>query len=340
MEEQSSTDYNCIDYRKKEIDLTLIVSALNEEGNILRFYDEASKSADDHSRSLEIIFVDDGSTDGTYNMMIAAAHRASLQDHVHVQVISFSRNFGKESAMYAGLQKANGRYIGFIDADLQQLPDTAFEMLNKLELNPEYDCVAAFQEQRNAGSFTNWFSHLFYSVLSESSGMDVIQDASDFRIFKSEVGNALLSMPEYHRFSKGLFAWIGFKTLPFPYTPCERYAGESTWSFKKLMKYAIDGLLSFTTFPLRIATYLGLIVSLVAFLYILVVILQRIFMDIDIPGYATIVVLILFLGGIQLLVLGIIGEYIARICTEGKHRPIYIERRYLDSDAIQHDERC
>lgn len=319
-----------------DIDLSLIVSAFNEEGNVEPFYHEAVRCARIHNSNLEIVFVDDGSTDNTYSKLKEAVRIASEQNDIRVKVISFSRNFGKESAMYAGLQNATGQYQCLIDADLQQPPETAFQMLDLLKQNPDYDCVAAFQESRKeqGGSLTSWFSHKFYSMLSKSSGMPVISDASDFRVFKAEVGSALLSMKEYYRFSKGMFAWIGFRTLPFPYTPRERLSGTTTWSFKKLCRYAIDGLLSFTSFPLRIATYLGLLVSLAAFLYMMVVLFQRLVFGADIPGYTTIVILILFLGGVQLLVLGIIGEYLARMYAEEKRRPVYIVRKKLDSECL------
>lgn len=320
-----------------DIDLSLIVSAFNEEGNVEPFYHEAARCAWIHNSNLEIVFVDDGSTDNTYSKLKEVVRIASEQNDIRVKVISFSRNFGKESAMYAGLQNATGQYQCLIDADLQQPPETAFQMLDLLKQNPDYDCVAAFQESRKeqGGSLTSWFSHKFYSMLSKSSGMPVISDASDFRVFKAEVGRALLSMKEYYRFSKGMFAWIGFRTLPFPYTPRERLSGTTTWSFKKLCRYAIDGLLSFTSFPLRIATYLGLLVSLAAFLYMMVVLFQRLVFGTDIPGYTTIVILILFLGGVQLLVLGIIGEYLARMYAEEKRRPIYIVRKKLDSECLE-----
>lgn len=321
---------------RNEADLSLIVSAFNEEGNIEAFYRESVRCAQLFNRTIEIVFVDDGSTDETFSKMDNAARLAANERRIRVKAISFSRNFGKESAMYAGLQNATGEYFCLIDADLQQPPETALQMLDLLKKNPDYDCVAAYQESRRGGSsLVSWFSHTFYSVLSRSSGMPIISDASDFRVFKSDVGRALLSMKEYHRFSKGLFAWIGFRTLPFPYTPQERLSGTTTWSFKKLLRYAIDGLLSFTCFPLRIATYLGLFVSMAAFLYMMIVLFQRLIFGADIAGYATIVILILFIGGVQLLVLGIIGEYLARMYAEEKRRPIYIVRNKLDSSDYE-----
>jgi glycosyltransferase involved in cell wall biosynthesis len=248
-----------------------------------------------------------------------------------VRVVSFSRNFGKEAAMYAGLAQASGRHCCFIDADMQQRPETAFAMLAELEKNPGFDCVAACQQNRRQGRVRAWLSRRFYGAFSSSSGMDVVDGASDFRVFTRAVADALLHMPEYFRFSKGLFAWIGFKTLPFAYSPDERLSGTTTWSLPKLVRYAAEGILSFSTSPLRIATFCGGLASFAALVYAIVVAVQRIAFGAEVPGYATIVILILLIGGVQLLVLGIMGEYLARAYIQGKHRPVYIVRETFSS---------
>ncbi len=312
------------------IDLTLVASAYNEQDNVVPFYEAAVSAANAAGKTLEIVFVDDGSADATGQRLREIVGRAGREGRI-VRVVSFSRNFGKEAAMYAGLGQAAGRHCCFIDTDLQQRPETAFAMLAELENNPGFDCVAACQENRRQGRVRAWFSRRFYGTFSSSSGLDVVDGASDFRVFSRPVADALLRMPEYFRFSKGLFAWIGFRTLPFAYTPDERHSGTTTWSFSSLMRYAAEGILSFSTFPLRIATFCGGIAALAALVYAVVVAVQRIAFGVDVPGYATTVILILLMGGIQLLVLGIMGEYLARAYIQGKHRPVYIVRETLSS---------
>ena len=205
-------------------------------------------------------------------------------------------------------------------------------MYRMLQANPSADCVAAFQEHRNEGAVLSFFKHAFYKTFDATSRLNVMPDASDFRVFHRRVADALLSMPESFRFSKGMFAWVGFEPLPFPYTPANRVEGETKWSFRKLFRYALDGIFAFTTAPLRIATVVGMLVSLFSLIYLIVVIVQKICFGIAVEGYATIVVLILLLGGIQLCCLGIIGEYIARTYIQTKGRPIYIAKDVIKND--------
>ena len=311
------------------IDLTLVVPAFNEQENVIPFYEETVRVFSEEDIRYQIVFVDDGSSDNTLDQMKTVA---ALPDKpCRVSIVPFSRNFGKEAALYAGMEHAAGQVISFIDADLQQQPATLLLMYKELLGHPEYDCVAAYQENRRDKGLRSWLSGQFYKALEGSSHMEVIADASDFRVFKHEVAQALLNMPEYHRFSKGLFAWVGFKTLPYPYTPDERNAGETSWSLKKLFKYALGGLISFTTLPLKAAIWIGGITSGIALLYLIVVVFQRLLFGVDVPGYATIVVLILLFGGLQLLFLGILGIYLGRDYEQGKHRPIYISRNIIDS---------
>ncbi len=320
------------------IDLTLVASAYNEQDNVEPFYEAAVSAADAAGKSLEIVFVDDGSADATGRRLREVVERAGREGRA-VRVVSFSRNFGKEAAMYAGLGQASGRHCCFIDADLQQRPETAFAMLAELEENPGFDCVAAVQENRRQSRVRAWFSRRFYGAFSSSSGLDVVDGASDFRVFTRPVADALLRMPEYFRFSKGLFAWVGFKTLPFAYTPDERLSGTTTWSFSSLVRYAAEGVISFSTFPLRIATLCGGLCAFAALVYAVVVAIQRIAFGVEVPGYATIVILVLLIGGVQLLVLGVMGEYLARAYIQGKHRPVYIVRETLSSmpaDGVAH----
>ena len=303
--------------------VSLVVPAFNEEGNVLPFYDAAREAFSGSGLTCEIVYVDDGSSDHTFQMM-----KQCLGGPVGVKAVQLSRNFGKEAALLAGLEKAEGDVTVFIDCDLQQPLKVAREMVEALLGDPEIDCVAAYQENRKQGFVTNWLSRAFYSLLAGSSGMDVVADASDFRAFRSNVKAALLSVREYFRFSKGIFSWVGFKTMPFPYTPDSRLTGVTKWSFSKLARYAAGGLLSFTTLPLRLATYVGGFSFVAALVYLAVVVVQRLAFGIEVPGYATIVSLILLFGGLQLLVLGIMGEYLGRVYIEGKHRPVYVERAY------------
>lgn len=300
--------------------LSLVVPCYNEEENIALFADTAERALE--GVEYEIIFINDGSKDNT----IGELKKLVDQKNANITVVDFSRNFGKEAGMYAGLQKAKGDYISFVDADLQQPVSVAREMMEFLEENIEYDAVACYQEERIEGKGLSFLKKGFYRVVNMMCDIQFREDASDFRTIRRSVADAILSMPEYHRFSKGIFAWVGYNTYYRPYTVQERHAGKTSWSTIKLFRYAIDGMISFSTKPLKMATGLGLFTSVCAVLYMLFVIFQKLIVGIDVPGYATLVVLILFLGGIQLIVLGIIGEYLARIHIETKHRPIFLEK--------------
>jgi len=300
--------------------LSLVVPCYNEEENIALFADTAERALD--GVEYEIIFINDGSKDNTIGELKKLVDRNSA----NITVVDFSRNFGKEAGMYAGLQKAKGDYISFVDADLQQPVSVAREMMEFLEENIEYDEVACYQEERIEGKGLSFLKKGFYRVVNMMCDIQFREDASDFRTIRRSVADAILSMPEYHRFSKGIFAWVGYNTYYRPYTVQERHAGKTSWSTIKLFRYAIDGMISFSTKPLKMATGLGLFTSVCAVLYMLFVIFQKLIVGIDVPGYATLVVLILFLGGIQLIVLGIIGEYLARIHSVTKHRPIFLEK--------------
>lgn len=300
--------------------LSLVVPCYNEEENIALFAETAERALE--GIEYEIVFVNDGSKDNTIGELKKLVERRCA----NITVVDFSRNFGKESGMYAGLQKARGEYISFVDADLQQPVSVAREMMEFLEENDEYDAVACYQEERIEGKGLSFLKKGFYRVINMMCDIQFREDASDFRTIRRNVADAILSMPEYHRFSKGIFAWVGYNTYYRPYEVQERNAGTTSWSTLKLFRYAIDGMISFSTKPLKLATGLGLFTSVCAVLYMLFVIFQKLIIGIDVPGYATLVVLILFIGGVQLTVLGIIGEYLARIHIESKHRPIFLER--------------
>ena len=306
--------------------LSLVVPCYNEEENVEAFYREVKKVFDKKTYDYEIIFVNDGSKDGTQKALEAIFAEQSA----NVVVVNFSRNFGKEAGMYAGFQKSCGELVAVIDADLQQRPEIVAQMVDILDEREDYDCVAAYQERRKEGKIMTAMKTMFYKMMNWVGDTEFHEDASDFRTFRRTMVDAILALPEYHRFSKGIFSWVGFQTYYIPYVAEESHAGETKWSFKKLVKYALDGFISYTTFPLRIATFVGGATSVCAVIYLIMVIIEKLFFGIDTPGYATIVVLLLVLGGLQLTILGIIGEYLARIYIQGKNRPIYIEKKYLD----------
>lgn len=307
--------------------LSFVVPCYNEADNVTAFQDAVIAAFNGCGYDYEIIFVDDGSKDATLHNLrkLHKAHKCP------VKVISFSRNFGKEAGLYAGLEHAQGEYITLIDADLQQRPEIVRDMVKILDEQPEYDVVAAYQDRRGEGKVLSFFKKCFYSLINRLSDVTLRADASDFRTFRRSVGESILKLGEYHRFSKGIFAWVGYNTCFIPYTACERAAGSSKWSFKKLMDYAIEGIIGFSTRPLRLAAYLGLLTALAAAVYLVIVVLQKLIIGIDVPGYATIIVLILLLGGMQLLCIGIIGEYVGKTFEQSKKRPIYIAKEILDS---------
>lgn len=304
--------------------LSLIVPCYNEAGNIRAFYEACKKAFENSISSYELIFVNDGSRDGTWKELLALKEEGEL----NYKLINFSRNFGKEAAMYAGLQKAEGEFVSIIDADLQQRPELVVEMVSYLEENNDCDCVAAYQDKRKEGKITSFFKKTFYKMMNKISDVYFYPGASDFRTFRSTMKDAILELTECHRFSKGIFSWVGFNTHYIPYTVDKRNAGSSTWSTRKLIKYAIEGITAFTVFPLKVSTFVGSLSAAGSLIYMVFVIIQKLAFGIAVPGYATLVVLILLLGGIQLISLGIMGEYISRIYIQGKKRPIYIAKNY------------
>lgn len=306
--------------------LSLVVPCYNEAENVAAFQDAVITAFDGCGYDYEIVFVNDGSRDATLHNLkkIHAAQKCP------VQVISFSRNFGKEAGMYAGLEHARGAYISLIDADLQQRPELVREMVRILDAHPETDVVAAYQDRRGESKVLSFFKRSFYTLINKLSRVSLQPDASDFRTFRRSVRDSLLSMTEYHRFSKGLFAWVGYETQFIPYTACERAFGTTKWNFWKLVEYAIEGIIGFSTAPLRLATVFGMLTGISAILYLIWVIIEKLMWGIDVPGYATIIVLILFFSSVQLFCIGIIGEYVGRIFEQDKQRPIYIAKEILD----------
>lgn len=308
------------------MDLSFIIPCYNEEGNVEVIYNEIRSIF--KKINYEIIFINDGSKDKTIDKLKDICKNSKE----NIKVINFSRNFGKEAAMYAGLKESKGDFVTIIDADMQQDPNLVLEMLNFLNDNQDYDAVAMFQEVRREGKILSFFKNCFYKVINKISDIDFIQGASDFRTFRRKMVESILELGEYYRFSKGIFSWVGFNTYYMPYKVKERNTGKSSWSFWKLFKYAIEGIISFSTAPLRISTFMGLMSSIGSLVYLIFVVIQKIFFGIAVPGYATLVVLILFIGGIQLFSLGLLGEYIARIYIETKKRPIYIAKEIIYSN--------
>lgn len=310
----------------KIMKLSFVVPCYNEAENVAAFQTAVMKAFDGCGYDYEIIFVDDGSSDATLHEL-RKLHAMKL---CPVKVVSFSRNFGKEAALFAGLKQVTGEFVSLIDADLQQDPQIVRQMVEILDNNVEYDVVAAYQDRRNEGKVLSFFKRSFYAIINKLSNITMKSDASDFRTFRRSVAESIVSLGECHRFSKGIFAWVGYNTCFIPYVAQPRVAGKSKWNFWKLMNYAIEGIIGYSTKPLRIATFLGGFTALSALVYLIVVVLQKLIVGIDIPGYATIIVLILLLGGMQLFCIGIIGEYVGRTFEQSKDRPIYIAKEILE----------
>lgn len=310
--------------------LSLIVPCYNEAENIQAFQRAAIEAFCGCGYDYELVFIDDGSTDAT----LCELRKAFREQRCPVKVVSFSRNFGKEAGLYAGLKHASGDYISLIDADLQQRPEIVRDMVDLLDSDSTVDIIAAYQDRRSEGRFLSFFKKGFYRLINKLSNVNLKSDASDFRTFRRCVAESILNLKEYHRFSKGIFAWVGYETRFIPYTACERTAGVTKWNFRKLFNYAVDGIIGYSTTPLRIATLFGSLTGVAALIYLVIVILQKLIAGIDIPGYATIIVLILFLGSMQLFCIGIIGEYVGRTFEQTKNRPIYIAKEVLDYKNI------
>lgn len=297
----------------------IVVPCYNEQEMLNMFYDETRKVTDNiDGYNFNFIFVDDGSRDKTYSMLrdLGAAH-----DDVHY--ISFSRNFGKEAGMYAGLSHTTADYVIVMDADLQHPPALIPEMIKNIE--DGYDCCAAMRTTRKGEApIRSFFSRMFYKLNNKITDVDLVQGAVDYRIMSRQMVDAIMSMSEKQRFSKGIFAWVGFKTKWLPYENVERALGTTKWSFKGLLRYAITGITTFSIAPIRFVTGLGIFISAAGFLYMLITIIKTFITGIDVPGYVTTMSAVLILGGIIEISIGIIGEYIANIYIEVKNRPIYI----------------
>ena len=308
--------------------LSVIVPCFNEEGNIDLFYEETVKALGDLMPETELIFVNDGSRDATLAKLRALCARARYR----VRVVSFSRNFGKEAALLAGLRSSTGEFTSIIDADLQQRPSYIVEMMDFLKEHPEYDAVAAYQEERKEGFILSLFKKMFYKVIDSMTDVKIMQAASDFRVLRRPVVDAILSLPEKCRFSKGIFAWVGFETYYMPYKVEERASGTSKWNFWKLLTYAFDGIIAFSNKPLILSSVVGFFIFALSILHLIVIVVKTILWGDPVAGFPTLACLILMLSGIELLGIGILGQYLAKNYTESKERPVYIVKEELEND--------
>lgn len=300
-----------------------IVPCFNEEEVIPLYYEEMQKvrKQEEGKIDFEIIFIDDGSKDKTLEVI----KKLSEQDEC-IHYVSFSRNFGKEAAMYAGFEHANGEYVVTMDVDLQDPPHLIPEMIRCIE-EEGYDSVATRRVTRKGEPpIRSFFARRFYGLINKISDADIVDGARDFRMMKRDMVNAILSMPEYNRFTKGIFGWVGFKTKWIEFENVERAAGETKWSFWKLFRYALEGIIAFSTVPLTIVSLIGVVVCIIAFLFLLFVVIRAAIFGDPVAGWPSLICVISFLSGIQLLGIGVVGMYLSKTYLETKKRPIYIKK--------------
>ena len=302
--------------------ISIIVPSYNEQETLPLFYKEISRVAKDfleQNVNLEIIFVDDGSKDQTLNIMKEYANKDG-----RVRYISFSRNFGKEAAIYAGLKEVRGNYVVIMDADLQDPPDLLREMYQLIK-DDEYDSVATRRVSRKGEPvIRSFFARMFYKIMNKMSEVDIVDGARDYRMMNKKMADAVLTLEEYNRFTKGIFGWIGFRTKWLEYENKERAAGETKWSFWKLFKYSIDGIVGFSTIPLMFASWIGMTACVISFIIICFVIVRQVLFGGSAFGWPSLVCIIVFFSGIQLLCIGILGQYLSKTYLETKRRPIDI----------------
>ncbi len=306
--------------------ISIVIPCFNEENNLDLFYNTIKKTMINLWDNIELIFINDGSSDNTFYKL----EQLYNEDKKHVKVINFSRNFGKEAALLAGFQKSIGDYVSIIDADLQQNPKYLVEMIEFLENNQEYDMVAAYQQIRKESKALTFFKNSFYHLINRISEIEFVKSASDFRTLRRNVVNSIIQLPERCRFSKGIFSWVGFKTHYIEYEVEDRNSGESKWSFWKLFTYAMNGIISFSDLPLKISSFTGIILCIIAFIYMIIIIIKTIIFGEPVAGFPTLICVILLISGLQMFFMGILGQYVARTFTETKNRPIYIIKSSLD----------
>lgn len=301
----------------------IVVPCYNEAEMLEMFHEKVSQVVREIAGyDFTFYLVDDGSRDETLSIMERLAEKDK-----RVKYISFSRNFGKESAMYAGLKATTGDLAVIIDADLQHPPELIPEMIKAIDEEGYDTCSARRVSREGEPKIRSWFARAFYRLINRMSEVEIVDGAVDFRMMNRAMVDAILELPEVQRFSKGIFSWVGFKTKWIEFKNIERIAGETKWSFWSLLKYAISGITAFTTVPLRLATVCGVAISVSAFIYLMIELIKNLVTKNNVPGYASTIIIILFIGGITILFCGILGEYIARMYMETKRRPIFITRR-------------
>lgn len=296
------------------MDFSLIVPCYNEAQNVRTFFATATECLDAADMAYELVFVDDGSSDGTMAVVRAEIDTYRLMrpfGRGSFTVVRLSRNFGKEAALYAGLERADGAYVGFIDADMQQDPAVALKMMHFLRDHDEFDCVVAVQDKRHESLPMRMFKGMFYRLFNSMSELHIVANASDFRVFRKPVADALVSLREQFRFSKGLFSWVGFDTYVMPYEVHERLAGTSRWTVRKLFSYAWNGVLAFSTWPLKAIMWIGMILALVSLVLLGMDVYQNTVSTDPLSMSQMLMDVVLLLGGVQMFVLGVIGEYVA-----------------------------
>ncbi|MDE2422592.1 MAG: glycosyltransferase family 2 protein [Betaproteobacteria bacterium] len=310
--------------------LSLIVPMHNEAGNIDHLYHRLKEVLSPLQLSWEMLCINDGSTDDTLNELLKAQN-----NYPQITVIDLTRNFGKEAALSAGIDFARGEVAIPIDADLQDPPEIIPQMIDLWHKG--FDVVLAKRKSRDGDSFVKRnTAHLFYKLINKLSEVDIPQDTGDFRLITRPVMEALKQLPERRRFMKGLFAWVGFKTAEIEYERPERHAGKTKFNYWKLWNFALEGITSFSDAPLKIASYFGIVISLLSFLYAIKIVIDTLLFGNPVKGYPSLIVAILFFSGVQLIALGIIGEYLGRIYSESKQRPIYLVKNIWQPDKNNH----
>ncbi len=308
--------------------ISLIIPCYNEESCIALFDEEMHRVIEQMKEyQFEVLFVNDGSKDGTLDCIKEIAAKRS-----YVRYLSFSRNFGKEAAMYAGFCNATGDYVAIMDADLQDPPSLLPEMVKILETG-EYDSVATRRVSREGEPpIRSFFARMFYKIINKISDADIVDGARDYRLMKKEMIDVIVAMGEQNRFSKGIFGWIGYKTYWYAYQNVERAAGETKWSFWKLLKYSIEGIVSFSQVPLNIASWMGIFCTVISVFAVIFIIIRKLLYGDPVQGWASNMCVMLFMGGIQLFCLGVMGQYIGKTYVETKKRPHYIVKECSDDD--------
>ena len=311
--------------------LSIVVPCYNEQEALPYFYKEICRVAEEmkasHGADFEFIFVDDGSKDKTLSIA-----RDLHQKDARVRYISFSRNFGKEAGILAGLEAAKGDYVAMMDADLQDPPALLPQMLDAL-LNEDYDCAATRRTDRKGEPpIRSFFARMFYKIINKMSDADIVDGARDYRLMRRRMVDAILALPEYNRFSKGIFGWVGFKTKWLEYVNVERVAGETKWSFWKLFLYSLEGIVAFTTAPLALASLMGIAFCALAFVMIVFIIVRTLLFGDPTSGWPSLVCIIFLCSGVQLFCMGVLGQYLAKTYMEVKRRPVYIVRE-TEADA-------